>query len=155
MHGMDVRMVAFRGFCDAEMVMRKGDDASPVSSSSQETDGTSTPCETKKHIQEEDIAQIIKICVVSSFTENNLHPRLNPLVPIIAIDPENARICLYDAQKDVLLLSEEFKCIDHDKDVFNYVGATLLWAMINHRYVTNNVRIKNLLLLNNFVVDIG
>ena len=83
------------------------------------------------------IAQIIKICVVSSFTENNLHPRLNSLVPIIAIDPKHARICLYD----VLLLSEEFQWINHDKDVFNYAGATLLWAMINHRYVTNNVRI--------------
>ena len=39
MDGMDVRMIALGAF----VMMRKGDDASPVSSSSQETDGTSTP----------------------------------------------------------------------------------------------------------------
>ena len=34
MRGMDLLMVTVGAFCDAEMVMQKGDDASPVSSSS-------------------------------------------------------------------------------------------------------------------------
>ena len=57
---------------------------------------------------------MIKVCVISSFIENNVHPRLNPLAPIIANDPENARIYLYNAQKDVLLISKEFQWMDHD-----------------------------------------
>ena len=67
---------------------------------------------------------MIKVCVISSFIENNVHPSLNPLVP---------RICLYDAQKDVLFISEEFQWMDYDLMTFNYAGATLLWAVINHR----------------------
>ena len=104
------------------MVLVKGNDFSD-SSSSQKTDGTSTPCEAKKSIREEDLAQMIKVCTISSFI----------LVPIIAIEPENARICLYNAHKDVLLISGEFQWMDHDLMTFNYAGATLLWAVINHR----------------------
>ena len=90
-----------RGFNhgDASMVMMKSSNGSPTSSSSQETDGTSTICEAKKCMCEDDMAQLIKTCVVSSFIENNLHPKLNSVVPIIAIDPENARIserCSYN-----------------------------------------------------------
>ena len=103
-----------------------------MSTDTSETDGTSVVCEAKlSNVRGENVLpQLVKMAVVSSFTENNLHPTLNPMIPVILISSKEARICLYDAQKDVLMISEVFEWLNDD---LCKPGITLIWAMLNHR----------------------
>ena len=50
--------------------------------------------------------QAFGTCVVASFTEKLLHPDMSALVPTIIINDQQFRVCLYDCEKDVLLLSD-------------------------------------------------
>ena len=75
--------------------------------------------------------QAVGTCVVSSFTEKSLHPDLKALVPTIIIDEKRFRVCLYDSEKDILLISNS-KCLA-TKGGLSQSGMALLWLTINHR----------------------
>ncbi len=44
---------------------------------SQSSDGRTTPFEGKVHMSPRNLSQLIATCVVSSFIEKNLHPKLS------------------------------------------------------------------------------
>lgn len=44
---------------------------------------------------DENLPQVVAMCVVSSFIENKLHPDEQALVPTILIDFEQFRLCLH------------------------------------------------------------
>ena len=77
------------------------------------------------------LRQLVKICVIASFIENNLHPTLNSMVLAICIDVEQALVALYCPKQDILLVSDLFKW--RNGMTLNTMGIALLWAMINHR----------------------
>ena len=54
--------------------------------------------------------QAVGTCILSSFTERVLHPDLKALVPTIITDEKQFRVCLYDSEKDILLISKS-KCL--------------------------------------------
>ena len=103
--------------------------------SSEETDGASVVCEAKLSDLDSGtvLPQLVKTAVVSSFTESYLHPNLNPMVPVILVNAKHARIYLYVARKDILLISEVFQWLDSHTATLCKPGITLLWAMLNHR----------------------
>ena len=78
------------------------------------------------------IGQLVATCVVNSFTEANLNPGLNPVTPTILFNRSSYRICLYDCNNDVLLLSEPKNLTT--RGGLSRTGALLLWLTVNHRY---------------------
>ena len=78
--------------------------------------------------------QLVKTCVVSAFIENNLYPDLNPMIPVVMLDKETARVAVYNPLNDILMLSDRF--FWQEEQQFNKSGLTLLLATIIHRYVT-------------------
>ena len=107
-------------------------------SANSDTNGTSTVCEAKVKIDKEyHLAQLVKTVVVSAFIEHNLHPDLNTTIPAILVDDKQAMVALYCVKEDLLLLSEVF-CW-RKGSFFNSPGMSFLWAIINHRYETNDL----------------
>ena len=119
-----------RGFCDDVETVIISANAVPLSSSSseEESNGTTTVCEAKLASIDTDsaLAQLVKTTVTSALIEQTHHPRLNPMIPVILMNVNDARVCLYDSKNDMLLISEIFTWFDES-------GITLLWAMLNHR----------------------
>ena len=70
-------------------------------------------------------------CVVASFTETSLHSEQQGLVPTLLIDDKQFRVCLYDSEKDVLLLSDPKPLAT--KGGLSRSAMTLLWLVFNHR----------------------
>ena len=70
------------------------------------SDGATTTIEGKVKAREANVQQAIGTCVVSSFTEKALHPTQQALVPTLLMDATEFRVCFYDCEKDVLLLTE-------------------------------------------------
>ena len=90
-------------------------------------------------VEKINVAQLIGICIISSFTEHNLHPNLNPLKPTIMWWDPNA-ICMYDCQQDILLLTNSLGQDDCDSQdssslSFNYTNLMIIWLILNHRFV--------------------
>ena len=78
-----------------------------------------------------DLPQTVATCVTSAFTEKNLHPSLEPITPTIMIDEKSFRLCLYQCELDVLLISNRVPLAT--KDGLSRHAMTLLWLAINHR----------------------
>ena len=99
-----------------------------------ETDDVDIPehFEGKIRVSNQHFGQLVATCVVNSFTEANLNPGLNPVIPTILFNRSNYRICLYDCENDVLLLSEPKNLTT--RGCFSRTGALLLWLTVNHRY---------------------
>ena len=105
--------------------------------SDEETDDVDSPeqsvsFEGKIQVSNRPFEQLVATCVVNSFTEANLNPELNPVIPTILFNRSNYRICLYDCKNDVLLLSEPKNLTT--RGCFSRTGALLLWLTVNHRY---------------------
>ena len=144
-----------RGFCtDSD----KGDVAvlgAKRSLKSDSSDGTTTICEAKLEISSNDIFQLVKMCVVAAFVENNQHPSLNPMIPAILIDTSHARVALYCVQQDILLICNTFSWRNGNN--MDVAGFSLLWIMINHRYevkVMHRYGILPIIQLTNIVIQI-
>jgi len=94
-------------------------------------------------VEKINVAQLIDTCIISSFTEHNLHLSLNPLLPTIIWWNLNAMICMYDCQRDILLLTDPVTWLDQDdcdsQDssslCFNYTNLMIIWLTLNHRFV--------------------
>lgn len=110
---------------DCYQVREFSDDESDTS------DGTATEVEGKLVFGENNLIQAIATCVVSSFTAKTRHPDMQAVVPTIIIDEENFRVCLYDCERDVLLISN--KKLLATKGHLSRSGLAFLWLVINHR----------------------
>ena len=95
------------------------------------SDGATTEVEGKVLATEANLVQAIATCVVASFTAKSRHPEKQALVPTILIDETQFRVCLYDCEKDILLISTS-KTL-HSKGGLSRSGMALLWLVINHR----------------------
>ena len=100
-------------------------------SGSEESEGTTTLFEAKLCATASDLPQTVATCVTSAFTEKNLHPSLEPITPTIMIDKKSFRLCLYQCELDVLLISNRVPLAT--KDGLSRHAMTLLWLAINHR----------------------
>ena len=94
-------------------------------------DGTRTVVEEMVLSKEANLPQAVGTCVVASFTAKTHHPDHKALVPTVLIDEKQFRICLYDCDKDVLLISRSKLLAT--KEALSRSGMALLWLVINHR----------------------
>ena len=85
---------------------------------------STTTVEAKVMTKDANLHQAVGTCVVSSFTETSLHPDLKALVPTILIDEKQFRVCLYDSEKDILLISKS-KCLATKGGRFEEVRCAL------------------------------
>ena len=69
--------------------------------------------------------------IISSFTEHNLHPDLNSMVPSVLINCQKFVVALYDVSNDLLLVSEEVPWRTTQAIISS--GVMLLWAVLHHR----------------------
>lgn len=83
------------------------------------TDGATVVVEGRKKKSASNLGQVVATCVVSSFTESNLHPTQQALVPAILIDLRGYQVCLYDCVLDILLISTT-KSLSGKKGVLSY-----------------------------------
>ncbi len=93
-----------RVFHSTTVVFSSGEDWN-TSSSDENSDGESLLIEAKLFSKLENLPQTIATRVVSSFIEKQLHQSLSATVPTILIDGEDFLVCLYNSEKDVLLIS--------------------------------------------------
>lgn len=94
-----------------------------------ETDGNSTT-----EVNMDILSQVVGTCVVSSFTEHQLHKTDNPLMPTLLINSNYARVILYDCVTDVLLISNKINLFNCDGKTVAKSAILFLWIFINHRY---------------------
>ena len=92
------------------------------------SDGRTTAVEAKIASQ---LPQVVGTCVTTSFTERNLHPEKSAMVPTVLIGEHSFRACLYDCEKDILIISSK-KCLS-TKGHLSRSAMVLLWAIFNHR----------------------
>ena len=81
------------------------------------------------------LPQAISTCVVASFIEKNSHPDVDrqPIVATILSSDEEFHICLYDCEKDVLLISEPVELVEEGEDCISKRALAILWLVINHK----------------------
>ena len=96
-----------------------------------ESDGASTMVEGKVLSTEANLPQAVGTCVVASFTAKARHPEQKALVPTVLIDEKQFRVCLYDCEKNMLLISTSKPLATKGK--LSKSGMALLWLVINHR----------------------
>lgn len=128
----------WHGIPDARIRTSYGGDANVIATNTENytsSDGDSIVVEAKTRFKEQDISQLIALGVISSFTEHNLHPTLNSMVPSVLINSSTVLICLYDCTSDILLLTEQVQLVDLDEipPKMNLPAIWLLWLMIHHR----------------------
>ena len=92
---------------------------------SAQSDGASTMVEGKVLSTEANLPQAVGTCVVAR------HPEQKALVPTVLIDEKQLRVCLYDCEKDILLISTRKPLAT--KGELSRSGMALLWLVINHR----------------------
>ena len=95
--------------------------------------GTTTTVEAKIHFKKKNLSQLVATCVVSSFIENKLHRNLPSAVPSILIDPTGFRVCFYDCQNDLLLISGKKSLQSQGREGLSRSAVLFLWLIINHR----------------------
>ena len=115
----------------SHLVFQKVENGESEGSDAESSDGATTPLEAKRRISQSNWPQMIATCVVSSFTENGLHPDLPAVIPTILIDAQQFQVCLYDCQRDVLLISQPVELATSDH--LSQRGMFVLWLVINHR----------------------
>ena len=92
---------------------------------------SSTAVEGKVLSKEKNLSQAVGTCVVASFTAKRCHPQYKALVPTLLIDEAQFRVCLYDCDKDVLLISTSKPLAT--KGTLSRSGMAFLWLVINYR----------------------
>ena len=105
-------------------------DSDTGSVDSRASDGRTTTLEAKIVPRTSDLAQVVGTCVTAAFTEHNLHPRKQPMVPSVLMGENTFRVCFYDCVKDVLIISGE-KALATNGNL-SQSAMVLLWAVFNH-----------------------
>ena len=99
--------------------------------SESESDGMTTTIEGKIKFKYSNLPRTIGTCVVSSFTEKSCHPDLPAIVPTILIDKSQFRVCLYECERDILLISSCKSLSTTGR--LSQSAMALLWVVVNHR----------------------
>ena len=107
------------------------DDGSDSDVGSSSSDGKTTTIEAKRNSKAVHLSQVVATCVVAAFIEKRLHPTKSAMVPTILIDERYCRVCLYDCEKDILLISGR-KSLS-TKGCLSQSAMVFLWAVLNHR----------------------
>ena len=115
----------------SHLVFQEVENGESEESDAELSDGATTTVEAKRRFSQSNLPQVIATCVVSSFTENGLHPDLPAIIPTILIDAHQFQVCLYDCQTDVLLISEPVELATSGH--LSRRGMFVLWLVINHR----------------------
>ena len=97
-----------------------------------QSDGASTMVEGKVLSTEANLPQAVGTCVVASFTAKARHPEQKALVPTVLIDEKQFRVCLYDCEKDILLISTSKLLAT--KGGLSRSGMALLWLVMIFLY---------------------
>lgn len=84
------------------------------------------------------VDQAAAICIISSITQHNLNSTRNSLVPSLLINKRAFLVLLYDAEHDVLLISNEIALIDGNK-FFLTNAVSLLYHVVYHRSTLRNL----------------
>ena len=95
---------------------------SPSSAASVEGELSMKPCHT---------SQFVALSVTSSFTQHNIEPKENSLVPTIMINSNGFKVCLYDCEHDILLISEVKNIAQQGH--LSPSGILMLWIVVHHR----------------------
>ena len=103
-------------------------------SSGSSSSGTSSTFEIKKKYKQG--SQAIGTAVISSFVENNLHRKLNPLVPCLLLNCYTVQVYMYDCVNDALFISDTIT-FRQDDDTIQKSALLFIWLFIKHRYVAN------------------
>ena len=94
------------------------------------SDGRTTAVEAKISIKPSHLPQVVGTCVTTSFTERNLHPeKKSAMVPTVLIGQHSFRACLYDCEKDILIISSRKNL--STKGHLSQSAMVLLWAIFN------------------------
>jgi len=114
------------------------------SSIASESDGMSTNMEAKIHFKASNLPQVVATTVVSSFRETANHPNIpsirttranhpnkSPLIPTIFINQTLFVVCLYDSEKDILLISNKKSLCTKSRSSQSEIA--LLWVVLHHR----------------------
>ena len=103
------------------------------------TDTTSAACisdfEGKKDMDDkykDALCQLVGTCVVNSFIDKNLSPGKNTVVPTVLFNKSKFKICLYDAEKDILLISWP-KLLTTATGGIAKNAVLMLWIIVHHR----------------------
>ena len=107
------------------------DDSSDSNVGSVSSDGKPTTIEAKRSSRAVHLSQVVATCVVAAFVEKNVHPTKSAMVPTILIDEHCCRVCLYDCNKDILLISGR-KSLSINGHL-SQSAMVFLWAVLNHR----------------------
>ena len=129
--GMGTNQI-WHGFPDARIrgsEVQRWSDSDECDDEDSDSDGATTTVEGKVSLRFTCMQQVVGICTISAFIEKNLHNV--PLVPTILIDSARFRVCLYDCEKDVLLISGPNTLAT--ENCLSPFGMLLLWLVINHR----------------------
>ncbi len=94
-------------------------------------DESVTASECKVVVRPKNLKQAIATCVVSSFIAKARHPDKPAVVPTILINENQFCVCLYDCEKDVLMISDHRLLATNGH--LSRSGLAFLWLVINHR----------------------
>jgi hypothetical protein len=107
--------------CDIVLTGQEQDEGSVLAGD----EGTSTDTTSAAHISASTdfegekiwvintLCQLVGTCVVNSFIDKNLSPGKNTVVPTVLFNKSKFKICLYDAEKDILLIIILAKTVDN------------------------------------------
>lgn len=132
-----VRAKANRSTIISTVNIVNGDESSESSdceeaiSSGDESDGNTIVIEAKLKISSQNLSQLIALSIVNSFTEHNIHPAMNSIVPSLLLNGHFMVICLYDCVNDILMLSQEL--VFRGPGGINKETVAMMWLVINHR----------------------
>lgn len=83
-------------------------------------------------MKEKVLSQVVATTVVASFTNHGILPDVT-ITPVLLLCKQRVSVCLYDCTSDILLCSEPLPLFSEDK--VNENGLTLIWIILNYRYV--------------------
>jgi hypothetical protein len=113
----------------------------PHDTSGSESDGGTIAVDSKKQltyrstgtIHPGHLSQLVATNITASFTEHNLHPDLNSLIPTMMINTETVIVSLYDSVKDIWMISDPILLHDKQQHVFTKSTILFIWLFVNHR----------------------
>lgn len=85
------------------------------------------------------LSQLFATNIVAAFTERNLHPEVNYLIPSMMINTETVLVSLYDSEKDIWMISEPVWLREDEQDLATKSSILYIWLFINHRFVDQQV----------------
>lgn len=98
--------------------------------------------EVKLHFSEYSMNQAIAQTIVFSCIQKKKYPTFpNHMVPNIVISPENFRVIMYDAEKDVLLCSKSIDLFNpEESETLSKKAVVVLWMILHYRLFCSGMK---------------